>query len=491
MSQIEIANEPTPSCSSLQKTFSPSKIRPLPKAPPRKTNTNSKSTVLTDTPDKKALQKEYEEEMKKKQKKYDKIKGRDNDANTVNNTPSQSTENTEVERPKEVRTITPPVATPSAKRNRLEITTPEPITPDEKELFAKPTVEQRRKKRIHLQRPKTFISSIIPILPPWSIPKIIVENTLARYDKSQTNHGEIRAEFHHLLEHYADFNLLYTDASKTSDGVGTAFTTAGVQASFKLPTERYSVAALLAILFALPFAWRVLVHREHGHWGHPLPAFYFAHLELFLGNGCLGIGVMMLLALTLERYVSVCHPGHARPILGSPIRAVTLIPLSTFIFYIPTLFRSQVKTCKLLPETILLYQRIEDTEYINHPIYSVYKVVLELIFKVIPVILLAALNLRILVVYRRSCERRRKMTLSRKCSGEEDPRKFAEERRLVLLLGSTSILFLICVTPMVVLNVTLSEANLIKYPYQVRCSIIVDALQIFFQIYKRFSIQYQ
>ncbi|KAG5869228.1 hypothetical protein JTB14_035664 [Gonioctena quinquepunctata] len=255
----------------------------------------------------------------------------------------------------------------------------------------------------------------------------------------------------------------------------------------KIRGRGYSVAALLAILFALPFAWRVLVHREHGHWGHPLPAFYFAHLELFLGNGCLGIGVMMLLALTLERYVSVCHPGHARPILGSPIRAVTLIPLSTFIFYIPTLFRSQVKTCKLLPETILLYQRIEDTEYINHPIYSVYKVVLELIFKVIPVILLAALNLRILVVYRRSCERRRKMTLSRKCSGEEDPRKFAEERRLVLLLGSTSILFLICVTPMVVLNVTLSEANLIKYPYQVNsedilscghCSRILGTLSI-------------
>ncbi|CAG5035746.1 unnamed protein product [Parnassius apollo] len=80
ISQIETANEPTPSCSGLQKTFSPSKIRPLPKAPPRKTNTNSrrkrKSTVLTDTPEKEALQKEYEEKMKKKQKKDDKIKGK-------------------------------------------------------------------------------------------------------------------------------------------------------------------------------------------------------------------------------------------------------------------------------------------------------------------------------------------------------------------------------------------------------------------------------
>lgn len=59
------------------------------------------------------------------------------------------------------------------------------------------------------------------------------------------------------------------------------------------------------------------------------------------------------------------------------------------------------------------------------------------------------------------------MTLSRTASGEEDPRKFAEERRLVLLLGSTSILFLVCITPMVILNVTLSQNNLTKYPYQV------------------------
>lgn len=230
----------------------------------------------------------------------------------------------------------------------------------------------------------------------------------------------------------------------------------------------YSAAALLAIIFALPFAWRVLIHREYGHWAHPLPAVYFAYLELFLGNGCLGIGVLMLLALTLERYVSVCHPGYIRPLLGSPRRAVALIPFITFILYIPTLFRNQIRTCRLVSENITIYQRMEDTNYVNHFLYDIYKVILESIFKVVPIFLLAALNLRILIVYRRSCEKRRKMILSRKCSTEDDPRKFAEERRLVLLLGSTSILFLVCVTPMVILNVTLSDANLMKYPYQVR-----------------------
>ncbi|XP_066148422.1 probable G-protein coupled receptor B0563.6 isoform X1 [Euwallacea fornicatus] len=253
----------------------------------------------------------------------------------------------------------------------------------------------------------------------------------------------------------------------------------------------YSAAALLAILFALPFAWRVLVHREHGHWKNPIPAHYFAHLELFLGNGCLGVGVMMLLALTLERYVSVCHPGHARPILGSPIRAVILIPILTFILYVPAMFRSYVRTCRLMPDGELIYQRTENTAYVTHPAYSVYKIVLEVIFKVVPVVLLAALNLRILIVYRRSCEKRRKMTLSRTTSGEEDPRKFAEERRLVLLLGSTSILFLVCVTPMVILNVTLSDDNLMKYPYQVFRAIAnlleVTNYSITFYIYCLFS----
>lgn len=123
--------------------------------------------------------------------------------------------------------------------------------------------------------------------------------------------------------------------------------------------------------------------------------------------------------------------------------------------------------CKLHPTGTTLYQRQDVPTVAGHPLYSAYTVVLELIFKVIPTVLLAALNLRILIVYRRSCERRRRMTLSRTTSGDEDPRKFAEERRLVLLLGSTSILFLVCVSPMVILNVTLSEDNLTRYPYQV------------------------
>ncbi|XP_015124101.1 probable G-protein coupled receptor B0563.6 [Diachasma alloeum] len=231
----------------------------------------------------------------------------------------------------------------------------------------------------------------------------------------------------------------------------------------------YSAAALLAILFCIPFALRVLIHKETGRWNNWSQAFYHAHLELFLGNACLGVGVMMLLALTVERYVSVCHPGqHTRPLCGPPHLTVSLIPLATFLVYLPSVFRGEVTTCLVSSGGPLIYQKRDNLSFMHSVFYQIYKIVLEVVFKVAPTILLAGFNLRIMIVYRRSCERRRRMTLSRTVSsGDEDPRTFAEERRLVLLLSSTSILFLVCVSPMVILNVTLSESNLSLYPYQV------------------------
>lgn len=66
---------------------------------------------------------------------------------------------------------------------------------------------------------------------------------------------------------------------------------------------------------------------------------------------------------------------------------------------------------------------------------QIYKVILEIVFKLAPTVLIAGFNLRIMIVYRRTCDKRRRMTLSRINTKDEDPRKFAEERRLMMLLG--------------------------------------------------------
>lgn len=76
ISVTEIINEMThddsvagPSGIQNVKDFSPEKIRPLPKAPPRKSSIRRrtrKSAILTDTPEKNALEEEYQEREKKK-----------------------------------------------------------------------------------------------------------------------------------------------------------------------------------------------------------------------------------------------------------------------------------------------------------------------------------------------------------------------------------------------------------------------------------------
>ncbi|XP_017482808.1 PREDICTED: probable G-protein coupled receptor B0563.6, partial [Rhagoletis zephyria] len=230
----------------------------------------------------------------------------------------------------------------------------------------------------------------------------------------------------------------------------------------------YSTAALLAIVFAIPFGMRMLVHKDRGRWEEFGPAFYTAHLELFLGNGCLGVGVMMLLVLTIERYVSVCHPGFSRPVMGPPGIVVFLTTLVTFIIYTPSVFRGVLVKCILQTDGNYVYFRRDNNEFLKTLFYSVYKVMLEVIFKLIPTVLIAGLNMRIMLVYRKTCQRRREMLISRShCMRDEDPRKFAEERRLFLLLGSTSILFLVCVSPMAIVHMTIASEVLPSFSFQV------------------------
>lgn len=152
-----------------------------------------------------------------------------------------------------------------------------------------------------------------------------------------------------------------------------------------------------------------------------------------------------------------------------PCRMVVFLTcFATFIIYLPSIFRGELIKCMLTPNNAYVYLRRDNTIYQQTIFYSVYKVMLEVIFKLIPTVLIAGLNLRIMLVYRRTCKRRRQMVLTRASYGkDDDPRKFAEERRLFLLLGSTSILFLLCVSPMAILHMTIASEVLPSFPFQV------------------------
>ena len=56
----------------------------------------------------------------------------------------------------------------------------------------------------------------------------------------------------------------------------------------------------------------------------------------------------MLLALTVERFISVCYPAKARNLCGGRRAYVTVcvIPVATFVLNSPYLFLARVVTCR-------------------------------------------------------------------------------------------------------------------------------------------------
>ncbi|OXA47422.1 putative G-protein coupled receptor AH9.1 [Folsomia candida] len=255
----------------------------------------------------------------------------------------------------------------------------------------------------------------------------------------------------------------------------------------------YSSAALMAIIVAIPFAVRVLFHNEVGPWSNLYQAFFHTYLELYLGNSCLGVGVMMLVALTMERFVAVCHPEKSRALQGSHKAYVIIasIPVLTLLAHTPHMMRFSLVQCQT-DDGFEKYQGKENQAFLSSTFYLVYKWFISLIFRLIPTILLAYLNLRIIVAYRRTCARRRLMTGK---TSRDESKKFAEESRIMLLLGSTSVLFFVCVTPMVILSLMFTKSLLKSFSFQVFRSVAnlleLTNYSLTFYIYCLFSREFR
>ncbi|XP_074028321.1 uncharacterized protein [Leptinotarsa decemlineata] len=102
-----------------------------------------------------------------------------------------------------------------------------------------------------LNRPEIFNTSNIPNPPPWTFPSIKIEKGLVQFEK----HSSIHATFQQLLQQFEDCIQIYTDASKSKEGVGAAFTSTASKLSFKLPAESTVFSGeLYAIWKALEYA---------------------------------------------------------------------------------------------------------------------------------------------------------------------------------------------------------------------------------------------
>lgn len=96
-----------------------------------------------------------------------------------------------------------------------------------------------------------------------------------------------------------------------------------------------------------------------------------------------GIGVLMLVALTVERYLAVCRLGRTRAFAAkkTPVVAVGLALLAVSL-YLPYLFRAHVITCSSMPDGLPVYRKRENPSFAHSTLWAVYLWTLEVIFKV-------------------------------------------------------------------------------------------------------------
>ncbi|XP_043241262.1 probable G-protein coupled receptor B0563.6 [Amphibalanus amphitrite] len=173
----------------------------------------------------------------------------------------------------------------------------------------------------------------------------------------------------------------------------------------------------------------------------------------------------MLVALTTERYISVCHPVRAHNQTNEGRRAritLAVLPVCTFIMFSPYTLRTSVVACAGVNGTTS-YRIAENLAFTQSVYYLVYKWTLKILYKIAPTVAITYLNLQIYWSYRRVCRKRRSLVhMSREQRAQQ-----TDEHRLMMLLGSTATLFFFCNLPMVVLSVSFSQSMMWSYPFQV------------------------
>ena len=96
----------------------------------------------------------------------------------------------------------------------------------------------------------------------------------------------------------------------------------------------------------------------------------------------IGIGVFMLVALTVERYLAVCRLGQTRTFEAQKTPLVAFcLSLVAVALYLPYLFRSDVMQCTG-ENGLPVYRKRENPSFPHSTLWSVYLWIIEVIFKV-------------------------------------------------------------------------------------------------------------
>uniref|UniRef100_A0A183BYG2 G_PROTEIN_RECEP_F1_2 domain-containing protein n=1 Tax=Globodera pallida TaxID=36090 RepID=A0A183BYG2_GLOPA len=197
-----------------------------------------------------------------------------------------------------------------------------------------------------------------------------------------------------------------------------------------------AIADLLCMCFVLVFASFEVLKEVVGLPidRHPMFGFYQAHIMLSFINWTLSTGVLIVVALSLERYVSVVFPLHFR-VWNSPQRALKAIIVAYLVpavFYIPYgIGRYSVNKSEAPNGEVFYYP--DDSAVSKTVGWQIYKWTREGLLRFLPIVILFVLNSQIMVAFRR----RQKMFNRLR---NRDQTTIARDDTLLYILGGIAVM---------------------------------------------------
>ncbi|KAL3104178.1 hypothetical protein niasHS_002205 [Heterodera schachtii] len=224
-----------------------------------------------------------------------------------------------------------------------------------------------------------------------------------------------------------------------------------------------AIADLLCMCFVLLFATFEVLKEVAGVPidRQPMFGFYQAHMMLSFINWTLSTGVLIVVALSLERYMSVVFPLHFRT-WNSPQRAMKAIIVAYLVpafFYIPYgIGRYSVKRNELANGDVLYYP--DDSAVSKTMGWQIYKWTREGLLRFLPIVILFVLNSQIMVAFRR---RQRMFNRLR----NRDQTTIARDDTLLYILGGIAAMFFVCNIPAAINLLFINETVKKRFDYQV------------------------
>lgn len=154
------------------------------------------------------------------------------------------------------------------------------------------------------------------------------------------------------------------------------------------------------------------------------------------------ISSSLILLLTVERYIAVCFPIRAKLICNTrcTIACLMSICLVTIVLFLPYAFKYDI--VYIQGNATHTPMRLMPSELgKNKEFFEIYGVTLNVIYRFVPITLVLVLNMRIIIITRKTCS-------SRKLMGTLDAKVYSNEQtRITLMLVTVSLLFVLCTLP--------------------------------------------